>query len=266
MFHKEGLDKKRLDGKRLGIKGLGSNNSSPSSSRVTVGVARSPLSIWLMRISLFVIFLLSILVSFYSGKYYSGQAAFENDQLRKDNDRLNEVLDMESLNTATAATRSETAALAVEQVRKENLGLTKDIESLKRELSYFQRIMDPIRNDKGLRIDEIDLQATSDGTRKRFHIVLTQLGSKNHSPIRGNLTVIISGSKNGIKEDYALQDLKLSDKELTLKFHFKYFQEINEEFILPEDFLPETVMFTAQAIGNKSMRVERTETWTSLIK
>lgn len=230
-----------------------------------VSVVRSRSDILLRRLLFILFYLISVLASLYLGEYWSDTAATERDILQKENADLSAQLEIEKVKSAGALVQMETAQIAVELVRQNNIALSTQISELERDLTHYRRVMSPIKNDKGLRIDTLALSPSSDAGRFYLNMVLTQLGRKNRSVILGTINVAIIGSESGLKKEYSLLALKLTDNDLAIKFRFKYFQELGEEFVLPEGFTPEQIRVSAQSTGKKAMFIEQTENWVDLL-
>ncbi len=226
-----------------------------------VKVIRDPLRFLWIRILLVVLVLVALVLSFYVGQYGSGLAAIERDNLLVENEQLKDELQLEKEQHAATLMDNKVSLLAVNQIREENAALLERIADLEKDIVYYQRVMNPIRNDKGLRIEQVEIQNTPDPRRFRINTLLTQLGRENQTVIQGVLQIIISGSENGQKRSYTLDELKTEKKEAKTTFRFRYYQELNKEIILPENFVPEQLTLTAIAGGSKAMTIEREETW-----
>lgn len=226
-----------------------------------VKVIRDPLRFLWIRILLLVSVVIALVLSFYIGQYWSSMAASERDDLLVENEKLTRALQLEKEQLAASLMDNKVTLLAVNQIREENIALLERISSLEKDIVYYQRVMNPIRNDKGLRIDNVEIQNTLDANRFRINAVLTQLGKENRTVIQGVLQMSISGSENGQKKTYNLDELKSEARDLKTNFRFRYYQEISEEVLLPENFVPEQILLEAIASGSKAMTIQREETW-----
>lgn len=213
------------------------------------------------KIATGLVFIFAIVVSFYAGEYWTSHVAYQRDALLVENAQLKELLEQEKLNVAAADAKVEIANMAIEQVRASNSELLLQISDLERDVTYYQRVMNPIVNDKGLRIDTLEVESTSDANRFRLNLVLTQVGKQNSTVIQGTYDFSLEGSEQGIKKVYPLAEIKLTDKDVAAKFRFRYYQEISEEFIVPANFIVEKFHVRATSSGKKSMTVEKTKDW-----
>jgi len=139
------------------------------------------------------------------------------------------------------------------------------IKQLKKDVSFYQSIMAPSENIKGLQVQNFELQKTTEEKRFGYKVVLAQI-TDNKSYISGVVLVNVIGMKDGAKEVLALRDVDDDQASLGIKFRFKYFQNISGELILPEGFVPESIQVVAQADGKKASKLERSFMWKDLVR
>lgn len=139
------------------------------------------------------------------------------------------------------------------------------IEQLKKDISFYQSIMAPSENIKGLQVQNLELQKTADDKRFSYKIVLAQVAD-NKNYVSGLVAVNVVGMKEGNKVILPLRDVSEDQSSLGIKFKFKYFQDITGELILPSEFIPESIQVVAQADGKKASKLERTYMWNDLIR
>lgn len=139
------------------------------------------------------------------------------------------------------------------------------IEQLKKDVSFYQSIMAPSENIKGLQVQNVELKKTADDKRFSYKIVLAQVAD-NKNYIGGLVAVNVVGMKDGSKLILPLRDVSEDQSSLGIKFRFKYFQDITGELILPLDFIPESIQVVAQADGKKASKLERTYVWKDLVR
>lgn len=245
---------------RAKLKRSFSSYFSPA-SRQSVMVVKDPFRYFWIRILVLCFIVASMVACFYIGEYWSSEAAFERDALVEDKQALIDSLAQRDQQVAVLKVDKKLSSIAVENVRQNNIVLQNKVSELEKDLLYYQRLMSPISNDKGLRIDTFDIASTSDSNRFRFSAVLTQLGQKNRSVIKGKVKLSVIGSQSGQKQIYSLEQLKFKDADLLLKFRFRYYQEIDGEFELPEGFVAEQVELVASSLGKKRMKMTKTIAW-----
>lgn len=111
--------------------------------------------------------------------------------------------------------------------------------ALKRELSFYQKVMAPELDQEGFVINSFDVFDTLSENYFRYALVLMQ-HDKHRDTVKGNITITISGSKKGAPAQYDLKALLANPSE-NIAFNFRYFEVLKGEFKLPEGFIPEKV-------------------------
>ncbi len=139
------------------------------------------------------------------------------------------------------------------------------IDQLKKDVSFYQSIMAPSENIKGLQVQNVELQKTKDDKRFSYKIVMAQVAD-NKNYVSGLVAVNVVGMQEGNKVILPLRDVSDEQSTLGIKFKFKYFQDITGELILPEGFNPESIQVVAQADGKKASKLERTYMWNDLVR
>ena len=150
---------------------------------------------------------------------------------------------------------------ATEGIRQTVKELKSQISTLEEEVAFYKGIMAPSSNDKGLRVNKIDVAALTEtpGSYK-YSIMLTQV-QDNSSYIAGLAAVNFIGLRNGERVILPLRDLDEKVTELGVKFRFRYYQEVTGDISLPEGFIPEQVQVVLQSTGSKAQRVEQSVDW-----
>lgn len=215
---------------------------------------------------------LSLILALAAGGYYYGQwsvwhergsAVIERDDLRVKtqvqekelSDLRRRVLVTESSNAVDKQTQQE--------VHQTVLDLNARIGKLENELHFYQRVMAPEKADQGLRIDRFDIKPTDNPRVFDYQLVITQV-TDNNSFIEGRVLVSLVGSRGQtLNVTLPLKDVSPEVDELSVRFRFRFFQNVVGQIHLPEDFIPEKVQIILQSIGNKAMRIETEFDWIS---
>ena len=90
--------------------------------------------------------------------------------------------------------------------------------------------------------------------------MLTQVGN-NSADVYGKIYVGVVVVLNCKPQKLALAELSLAGNEDSVKFKFRYFQNLSGILILPKGFLPEQVEVVVKSKGKKAMRLERLFDW-----
>jgi hypothetical protein len=155
--------------------------------------------------------------------------------------------------------------VAVQGIQETIRDYKSTIDQLKKDVSFYQSIMAPSENIKGLQVQNLELQKTKDDKRFSYKIVLAQVAD-NKNYVSGLVAVNIVGMQEENKVILPLRDVSDDQSTLGIKFKFKYFQDITGELILPTDFNPESIQVVAQADGKKASKLERTYMWNDLVR
>jgi len=137
---------------------------------------------------------------------------------------------------------------------------------VKKELAFYEKVMAPEKAANGLVIDNIQLTKTESPNHYRFQVVLVQqLLRKRYA--KGYIEISINGSLNNKPSSMPLSQLSTLTKK-DLSFSFQYFQVINGELTLPENFVPETINVAAILPKGKWQeynRIDQSQPWLKII-
>lgn len=133
--------------------------------------------------------------------------------------------------------------------------------ALRKELSFYQKVMAPELDQEGFIIDSFEVYNTHSENYYRFALVLMQY-DKHRDTVKGNISVTIKGSKNGTPSQFNLTDT-LASAQPQLPFSFRYFEILKGEFNLPEGFMPEQVIIESELKEAKwgKRHLDRTFIW-----
>ena len=147
---------------------------------------------------------------------------------------------------------------ANEEVRQTIEQLQEQIAQLNEEVNFYKGVMVPNAADKGLRIERLDVSSNVPG-RVKYSLLLTQVVDK-HDYVQGAVQISLLGQEAGLERSFNLSELD-EQKEASVRFRFRYFQNINGELMVPEGFEPREVMVIAQSSGANVQRLEKTFDW-----
>ena len=148
---------------------------------------------------------------------------------------------------------------ANEAVRTEVESLQQHVADLNEEVKFYKSVLMPNVEEKGLRIERLDVKGTADPNKIRYDLLLTQV-MEVHQYIQGDVKMQLVGKKNNEEVTVSLESLsEVSDKPI--RFKFKYFQNLNGEFILPKDFIPMEIMVVVNSSNKGNRRIERRFDW-----
>jgi len=140
------------------------------------------------------------------------------------------------------------------------VGLREINAQLEEDVLFYRQIMSPENDESGLAIGQLDLSATEEENRIRYHIELKQLAN-NENVISGYANVNILGMQEGSEVSFPLRSIAVDENQLDIRLQFRYFQNIEGELIIPENFVPETVQILAVAQGENAKTVQKNFVW-----
>lgn len=139
------------------------------------------------------------------------------------------------------------------------------IADLTEEISFYKGLMSPSELDKGLSIRGLELTPIPDSKRIHFKLVLQQTALK-HGLLKGSVSVTLVGVETDeqgkvVERRYPLAELSDDISKNTIALRFKYFQNIEGDLLLPENFNVQKVALIAKAVTPKKVVVEELINW-----
>lgn len=170
---------------------------------------------------------------------------------------LNQSLSQQLANLQTGADIDKKAVNDVRALVSEHKAT---INELSEEISFYKGLMAPTERERGLSIRSWEVYPGSTDSSFQFKLVMQQLALK-HTVLKGGVTVVIDGNRNGVAESFSLDTLSNQIEGKSFKLRFKYFQYVEGEIQLPAGFVPESVNIVAKATAPKSVTVEKNYSW-----
>ncbi len=146
---------------------------------------------------------------------------------------------------------------AHEEVRETVETLQDEIAQLNEEVRFYKGVMVPNAQEKGLRIERLDIRNGGNGNQYRYSLLLTQVVDK-HEYIQGDVRLQLEGMRG--EQEASIPWEEVSDTGESIRFRFRYFQNIDGEVMVPDDFEPRSVSVVAQASG-RGPRLEKRFSW-----
>lgn len=164
----------------------------------------------------------------------------ENDQLRK------LLAKREVALSVSRQANEQMQKLFAEEIGKQ--------QQLAHELGFYRSIMAPENIVNGVAIHGVELTQGLLPNQYQLKLILTQL-SKQKSAIKGHAEIVLVGIENSAAKRYKLDELI----EIKSKFSFKYFENIEAEFVLPTDFTLSKVEIVIKVPAGRGKKVGMTE-------
>lgn len=133
--------------------------------------------------------------------------------------------------------------------------LHKDKTGLEAELGFFRKIMVPDGGQQGLQVERFSVTPQGES---QFVIKATLIHlAERPRVVSGTVKIEVEGAQDGLPVTLSAGELESSPERL--KFRFRYFQELEQTVVLPQDFVAATVKLAM--IGNNSAPVETEFVW-----
>lgn len=159
-------------------------------------------------------------------------------------------------------TQLATQRAAFEQLQATLKSQEVQMQELKRQLAFFERIMRPTGEQVGVVIDNLTLQETRIPGRYRYRLALTQ-PAKKRELFRGQVQIRVEGSQADKPKTLTGHDLgmKVSEGRYTLR----YFQLLEGNWQLPDGFVADRIRVTIHKEGRQPAQELLVE-WEEAIK
>ena len=144
-------------------------------------------------------------------------------------------------------------------VQQTILELQTQLARVQEEVQFYKGVMLPKVEDKGLRIERLRVENSGEPNRFKYNLLLTQVVNK-YDYVQGDVEINLVGDEDNLGSNLPLGDISTQDQD-SIRFRFRYFQNIDGELMLPDGFIPKEVMVVAQSTGRSSQRQERRFTW-----
>ncbi len=174
--------------------------------------------------------------------------------LLAENRRVEQKVDMLQQN-------GEVDARAYAKVSEYLKTLQKEIVDLTEEVGFYRGIV--AESSKGsVNIKFFSLKAGGDAGSLMFQLVLTR-GARSDKVARGTVNLAIEGVSKGRKVRLETKDLGLREAPV-LNYQFKYFQRLEGQISIPDNFSPQRIIVTVTAAGNSSRPLRKSFDWAAI--
>jgi hypothetical protein len=152
---------------------------------------------------------------------------------------------------------------AATSLQQELLAAQDENFALRRELTFYQKIMSPENEASGVVIDSLELQASRQSNAYHFRLALVQT-ERQRSLISGTVTMRLRGRQDGTPSEFDLQSLAaIEDKDR--QFSMRYFTVQAGTFMLPEGFVAERIEVEVSIKGGGKQPLARSFFWEQLL-
>ena len=184
------------------------------------------------------------------------QAIKDRDKIKQQLADSEKKLESQRQQIADLKVGNQVDTKANEEVRQTIASLQSQIADLNEQISFYKAVMLPNADEKGLRIERLDVKSTGQPGQYHFNLLLTQIVDK-HNYIDGSVQMTLIGTKGAEQATIPVA----TDGTDNGKFRFRYFQNIDGDVTLPEGFTPTQFDVVAQSSGRGAQKIERKFQW-----
>lgn len=214
-----------------------------------------------LRFTLLLLFILGLSIGYFSSGLYSNQTiktlTERNNVLENINIENLDVISQQSSELSILKTDKKVKQQGIVLLQKDYKANIEAQDSLKAEIKFYERLLSPSSENKGLRVFEAKAQEKSSGTYG-LKIILVQKIERARN-IAGSYTIKLVGKQNNQNKTLLLSNNNDS------KFDFKYFYTVSLPFSLPEGFKPEQLVVELLPKNKKAKTITHTVDWQQLI-
>ncbi|PCJ24210.1 MAG: hypothetical protein COA96_10005 [SAR86 cluster bacterium] len=150
---------------------------------------------------------------------------------------------------------------ATEEVQSTIRDLRNKVAELEQDVVYYRQAIAEETEDTGLIISQFDIDALQAPNRYRYKLVLRQQDADGDTFLTGHVNINIVGSQGEEQIILAIRDISEEQDQLDIRLRFKYFQNIEGELTLPEDFVAERVQIAAVSVEPVDKSVNQNFSW-----
>lgn len=190
------------------------------------------------------------------------EAAADVTELREQIEAQAEEIEALRQQLAVQETSSDIDEGAYDEIEVRLLELQTQVADQQKDLAFYRGIMAPESQAEGLQLKEIELQTLSEPNVYRMHLILVQ--AINHSRIvSGEVRVFVEGNQGNDAASFDLTELRVEGQgNDPLAFSFRYFQNLERDIRLPDNFLPERINIEVVPNRRSSRTIRETFDWT----
>lgn len=179
------------------------------------------------------------------GRFDGGYSVFATMQERRDHAAQIEALERENAQLRAQVTGAETSRRVERQsyadVERSLSELQATVQQQRDELQFYRGIVAPEDGVGGLRIQRLDIFPDVGEGRYKLRLVLMQ-SMRQDVVSSGSVRIDFEGSRGNQPVRLTLGDLGGKTRDSgDVAFSFRYFQNIEQEIVLPEGFEPKAV-------------------------
>lgn len=150
------------------------------------------------------------------------------------------------------------------EVEKNLSQLQARIQAQEEELAFYQGIVSPDDGVAGLRIQSLEVSPADAEQRYTLRMVLVQAIIHDRR-VSGTVRLNVAGTRDGQPMDLDLGDLAPDGAPDDLAYAFRYFQNLEREFVLPVGFEPDRLDVEIWPREPRGQEVSHSFEWSAIV-
>ena len=139
--------------------------------------------------------------------------------------------------------------------------LRDQLATLEQDLTYYRNVVSKQTDNTGLMISEWSLKRINQSNRYRYKLAVRQQDADGDTYLNGYVNIDVVGILDGQMVSYSLKEISEEQEQKDIKLRFKFFQYIEGELTVPDDFLPDYVRIVGTEIAPVSKTIDRDYSW-----
>ncbi|MBI2397233.1 MAG: hypothetical protein HYV17_05510 [Xanthomonadales bacterium] len=233
----------------------------PSSTRLIVQ-AHDPARTRRLWIALALAWAVSIVAVWLIASYRAAPGLLEMQQrlgrAEATRDTLRDEIEQTKLKLSISERSDQVSRSANEALQQSLTSREAEIASLRADIAFYQRLMGGKTPRQGLTVQQLALRRIGKGGGHELRATLTQ-NLRKGEVTEGSAQIRIEGMQEQMLRTLAWADVAQRKPEADPQFSFKYFQELDVSFVLPDGFIPNRVVLVVKSAQGDQL--ERSFPW-----
>ena len=236
-------------------------------AKINLGVVVDRLGPLRSAMLLIALIAISIFSGFRVGNFYHN---YQLETIEKQALRLNNLYQMQQEQASrinTLMVELEVEKLASERSAKSLRALQEEHFAVKKQLAFYEKVMAPEKQADGLVIDSVSIVPTQSENHYWYQVVLVQQQT-NKRFAKGHIELVLNGSQSQKPKTLNIATLAKIDKKQR-SFSLQYFQILEGEFTLPDDYRAEQLnvaVVLPKGKWQKYHRIDQTYQWQQVLE
>lgn len=206
---------------------------------------------------------LGLYLTYELGRLDGGYDRLSAGQARREQEVAIERLDKANAELRGKLAELETGRVSQQQEREELARTVTDLQTQvarqAQDLQFYRGIVSQTVGAPNVKVQRFQIVTGSAARRFKLRLVLVQ-AARPENVVSGTVALAVEGSERGKSVTYNLPRLT-SDARAQVQFSFRYFQDLDQEIVLPEGFQPARVNVEVRASGRASSPATQSFNW-----